>query len=137
MSKIIIKYKFDQSLEIPKSINFDHEDIVLNFENPDLEITTDVFGKSKINSTASNINVKKTKEASIYQRTLDINISLEASSKAIKILEDDGICDKNLDDFNFMSFARFYLGGWEGMFVDDDMIDFDSDLLDSSLEKMQ
>ena len=29
------------------------------------------------------------------------------------------------------------LRGWEGMFVDDDMIDFDSDLLDSLLEKMQ
>jgi hypothetical protein len=136
MSKIIIKYKFNQSLEIPKSINFDHEDIVLNFENPDLEITTDVFGKSKIDSIASNINVKKTKEASIYQRTLDISIALEASTKVIKILEDDGICDKNLDDFNFMSFARFYLGGWEGMFVEDDMIDFDSDLLESLLEKM-
>ena len=48
MSKIIIKYKFNQSLEIPKFINFDHEDIVLNFENPDLEITTDVFGNLKL-----------------------------------------------------------------------------------------
>ena len=136
MSKIIIKYKFDQSLEIPKSINFDHEDIILNFENPDLELTTDVFGKSKIDSIASDINVKKTKESSIYQRTLDISITLEASTKVIKILEDDGICDKNLGDFNFMSFARFYLGGWEGMFVEDDMIDFNSDLLESLLKKI-
>jgi hypothetical protein len=136
MSKIIIKYKFNQSLEIAKHINFDHEDIVLNLENPDLEITTDIFGKSKIDSVASNINVKKTEESSIYQRILDISITLEASNKALKILEDDGICDKNLHDFNFMSFARFYLGGWEGMFVEDDMIDFDSDLLESVLEKI-
>ena len=28
------------------------------------------------------------------------------------------------------------LRGWEGMFVDDDMIDFDSDLHDSLLKKM-
>ena len=36
MLKVILKYKFKQSLEIKKSIKFDHEDIVLNFENPDL-----------------------------------------------------------------------------------------------------
>ena len=136
MLKVILKYKFKQSLEIKKSIKFDHEDIVLNFENPDLEITTDIFGKSKIDTLASNIIVNKTKLSQIYQRTLDISISLEASNKVIKILENDGVCGKNLDDFNFMSFARFYLGGWEGMFVEDDMIDFETELRDSSLEKI-
>jgi hypothetical protein len=136
MLKTIIKYKFNQALDIPKHIKFDHEDIFQNLENPDLEITTDIFGKSIIDSVASNITLKKTEESSIYQRTLDICITLEASNKALKILEDDGICDKNLDDFNFMSFARFYLGGWEGLFVEDDMIDFDSDLLESVLEKI-
>ena len=48
---------------------------------------------------------------------------------------DDGYCDKNLDDFDFMSFAGSYLGGWEGMFVNNDMMDFESDLLDSSIDK--
>jgi hypothetical protein len=136
MLKVILKYKFKQFLEIKKSIKFDHEDIILNFENPDLEITTDIFGKTKIDTLASNIIVNKTKLSQIYQRTLDISISLEASNKVIKILENDGVCGKNLDDFNFMSFARFYLGGWEGMFVEDDMIDFETELRDSSLEKI-
>jgi hypothetical protein len=109
MSKIIIKYKFNQSLEIPKSITFDHEDILLNFENPDLEITTDMFGKCKVESTASNISLKKTKESSIYQRTLDISITLEASTKIIKILEDDGICDKtNNCVVSFVSLQKYF-----------------------------
>lgn len=107
----------------------------MNLENPDTEITTDIFGKSKIDSTASNISVKNTKSSSIYSRTLDISITLEASKKVIKVLEDDGYCDKNLDDFDFMLFAGAYLGGWEGIFVNDDMMDFESDLLDYSIDK--
>ena len=135
MAKIIIKYKFNQSLEIPKSITFDHENIVLELENPDLEITTEDFGKSKIDSTASNISVKNTEKSSIYQRTLDISITLEAPKKAIKVLVDNEICDKNLDDFDFNLFARAYSSGWEGIFVNNDMMNFDSDLLDSSIDK--
>ena len=135
MSKIIINCKFNQSLEILNSINFDHEDVILNLENPDLEITTDMLGKSSVNCSSSNVTLKKSNQSSLYKRTIDIAITLADPSKAVKVLEDDGICDKNFDDFNFSSFARFYLGGWEGIFVDDDMIDFDSDLIDCSIER--
>ena len=63
-------------------------------------------------------------------------MSCQETDKALTKMVDDGLCEGGLSGFDGMAFSRYYLGDWEGAFIDDTMYDFANDLKSESIESV-
>lgn len=104
----------------------DVEAILAELDSPELEVVTSDLGAMEVTASA-----KSEYESEQFIRKLDIKVTIHDVEQAIKWMkEEDSIIENDdLSDLDYMQFARYYLGDWEGVYLDDEMYDFDNDLL--------
>ncbi len=119
-----MKYSFviTQSILHSKLSNSDLEDFELNFENPDFEITSDL-GKVSLETKLVEMDVSNKSGLEAVRKVLvilDVDDKNKKFAKALKeedLLSDDGQLEAE-------RFARYFMGGWEGTYISEDIVDF-------------
>ena len=106
------------------------EDFKINFTDPEPYLITDslvdVPGIEITGESITDISTDETQDA--YSRSFSYHVEMLApSSEALtRFLEEDGVfADGELDAGGF---ARHFLGDWEGVFLDNFSMDFDSEI---------
>lgn len=99
--------------------------------SPDLCIENEALakeGKATIESRVSSLTVSNVQKLEVT-RTILVRCSFEGAKSVVAVLEDDFVLENGQwDALDVERFMRCYVGDWEGIFIDDEMIDLDSDV---------
>jgi hypothetical protein len=129
---IELSIKLTQIIKCKKLSAEDFEDFESNFSSPDFSVENEILiteGKAKISAEARSVNASNLKMLQASREVL-IKCTFRKTKKVIELLQSDFVLDElNWNNVDIDKFMRYYIGDWEGIFINDEMIDFQSELL--------
>ncbi len=131
-----ISISINQFLALSKSSDIDIAEATDVVEECDAEMVTEDLGTYDFSVTTTDFEHTQSEQENRLSRQISLKLSCQEPAKALAQMVEDGICEKDLSSFDGMAFSRYYLGDWEGAFIDDTMYDFDNDLKSESIESV-
>ena len=122
---ITINIKLKQFLEI-EDLNIDDEDAVEDLSDFEPEVVTSDLGEVEVSGSCQVSIVDNPKTA---VRDLDITINLHGEEQAKSFIIEDMDIEEDLSDMDYLAFLRYYFGDWEGTYLNDELYDFENELV--------
>ncbi len=124
---ITISIKLRQFLEI-EDLNIDDDNALEDLSYFDPEVVTSDLGEAEVSGSCQVSIVDNPKTA---VRDLDITINLhdEEQAKSFIIEDMDMDIEEDLSDMDYLAFLRYYFGDWEGTYLNDELYDFENELV--------
>ena len=126
---ITIKIKLKQFLEI-EDLNIDDEDAVEDLSDFEPEVVTSDLGEVEVSGSCQVSIVDNPKTAI---RDLDITINLHDEKQSKSFISEDMDIEEDFSDMDYLAFLRYYFGDWEGAYLNDELYDFENELVSGEI----
>ena len=126
---ITLNIKLKQFLEI-EDLNLDDDDALEDLSDFDPEVVTSDLGEAEVSGSCQVSIIDNPKTA---VRDLDLTISLHDEEQAKSFVSEDMDISEDFSDMDYLAFLRYYLGDWEGAYLNDELYDFENELVSGEI----
>ena len=126
---ITINIKLKQFLEI-EDLNIDDDDALEDLSDFEPEVVTSDLGEAEVSGSCQVSIIDNPKTA---VRDLDLTISLHDEEQSKSFISEDMDIEEDLSDIDYLAFLRYYFGDWEGAYLNDELFDFENELVSGEI----
>jgi hypothetical protein len=130
-SQFFLKVRITQALETRKLGGEELNEFEMNFGSPDVYVESEILrddGDAQTHFEVTQLeftNIKKLRAT----RVIELECRFKKVKKLIALLEEDFVLnDGKWEELDAGRFMRYYFGDWEGIFIGDEMVDFESEV---------
>lgn len=128
---LLVELTLEQSTECTSASSHEIKDAIELLKSPSIEflVPSKSPGVVSVDGRAEKIKCVRLGRTAQLSRRLVVVVRFDSAKKALAALVDVSVCDGHGSDFDALLFARTLLGDYEGVWVGDNMCDFETKLV--------
>lgn len=128
---LLIELTFEQSTECTSASSHEIKDACELLKSPSIEflVPSKSPGVVSVDGRADQVKCARVGRTTKLSRRLEVVVRFDSAKKALAALVEASVCDGKGSNFDGLHFGRTFLGDYEGVFVGDEMCDFETRLV--------